>query len=320
MTVKFLSQALARCWQPSQLWGTSLLAIAITLGSASTSTLTSAQAATLNWYDLWDTDSTESSRTFRNVDGSGIDINVEYSTNMYWSKQNEGRLNLYDNGASQKNALNDSHPLDQYDGILRLTNDRNKNPESVFLKLTFSEAVNLDEFWVGSLSTIGNAREWVSVSAYGTDEVSLGDLDSYADQRVAATKYDTYDNFFGNKAGDYTAKADKASLVSLDADTSDKVYTTAGVGNQSNQDYGRVFFEYSDEAVRSLVIEHFTTAKNNGNKASTKYTSVAVSPNIFFTKTDDSTAVPEPTALLGLLAFGGLATKTVKRQAAQSIS
>ncbi|MGB5913873.1 MAG: hypothetical protein WBG63_03350, partial [Phormidesmis sp.] len=237
MTVKFLSQALARCWQPSQLWGTSLLAIAITLGSASTSTLTSAQAATLNWYDLWDTDSTESSRTFRNVDGSGIDINVEYSTNMYWSKQNEGRLNLYDNGASQKNALNDSHPLDQYDGILRLTNDRNKNPESVFLKLTFSEAVNLDEFWVGSLSTIGNAREWVSVSAYGTDEVSLGDLDSYADQRVAATKYDTYENFFGNQAGDYTAKADKASLVRLDTDTSDKVYTTAGVGNQSNQDY-----------------------------------------------------------------------------------
>ncbi len=320
MTVNFLSQALTRGLQPTRLWGTSILAIALTLGTAATGPLSSAQAATLRWHDIWDTNSTKSSRTFGNVDGSGLDINVEYSTNMYWSQQNEGRLNIYDNGTPQKNALNDSHPLDQYDGILRITNDRSQNPKSTFVKLTFSEAVNLDEFWVGSLSTIGNAREWASVSAYATDDVTLDDLDSYAEQRVAATRYGTYEDFFGDRAGDYTAKADRASLVRLDSDTSDRVYTTAGVGDQSDQDYGRVFFEYSNEAVRSLVIEHFTTAKNNDTKASTKYTSVAVGPNIFFTKADESTKVPEPATLLGLLAFGGLATRTVRnRQVAQSL-
>ena len=127
MTAKLISKALANRDLGSQFLGASILATALTLVGAAASG--QAQAASLNWYDLWDTSSTESSRTFGDVDGSGIDINVEYSTNMFWSTQNEGRVNLYDNGTPQKNALNDTHPLDQYDGILRMTNDRTDNPE-----------------------------------------------------------------------------------------------------------------------------------------------------------------------------------------------
>ena len=312
MTAKLISKALANRDLGSQFLGASILATALTLGGAAASS--QAQAASLNWYDLWDTSSTESSRTFGDVDGSGIDINVEYSTNMFWSTQNEGRVNLYDNGTPQKNALNDTHPLDQYDGILRMTNDRTDNPESTFVKLTFSEAVYLDEFWVGSLSTIGDAREWMSVSAYESDDVDFNNLDSYADQRVAASKYDTYENFFGNTDGDYTAKADDAELVALDDDTTDNVYTTAGLGRQGGGNYGRVFFEYSDEAVQSLVIEHFTTQKDNSAESSSRYTSVAVSPSIFFTKADTPTEIPEPTSILGMLAFGGLSVAGSRRK------
>ena len=103
----------------------------------------------------------------------------------------------------------------------------------------------------------------------------------------------------------------------MDSDISDRVYTTAGVGSQSNRDYGRVFFEYSDEAIQSLVIEHFTTDKADDNTASTRYTSVAVSPNIFFTKATSPTpeAVPEPNALIGLLALGTLGNLRRKQQA-----
>jgi len=299
MTAKLISKALANRDLGSQFLGASILATALTLVGAAASG--QAQAASLNWYDLWDTSSTESSRTFGDVDGSGIDINVEYSTNMFWSTQNEGRVNLYDNGTPQKNALNDTHPLDQYDGILRMTNDRTDNPESTFVKLTFSEAVYLDEFWVGSLSTLGDAREWMSVSAYESDDVDFNNLDSYADQRVAASKYDTYENFFGNTDGDYTAKADDAELVALDDDTTDNVYTTAGLGRQGGGNYGRVFFEYSDEAVQSPVIEHFTTQKDNSAESSSRYTSVAVSPSIFFTKADTPTEIPEPTSILECL-------------------
>ena len=317
MTARLTAKALASRFLGSKFLGSkgvvaSTLVTALTLSGAAVSG--QAQAATLNWYDLWDTSSTASSRTFGDVGGSGINVNVEYSTNMYWSTQNNGRVNIYDNGTPQKNVLNDTHPLDQYDGILRMTNDRSDDPESVFVKLTFSEAVHLDEFWVGSLSTIGDAREWMSVSAYASDEVDFNNLESYADQRVAASKYDTYENFFGNTNGDYHVKADSDSLVMLDADVTDKVYTTGGVGSQGDGDYGRVFFEYSDKAVQSLVIEHFTTKKDNSAKSSSRYTSVAVSPNSFFTRATTPTEVPEPMSIFGLLAVGTLGVSTSRKR------
>ena len=84
-------------------------------------------SSTFNWYDLWEPGSTQTTRTFTNVNGSGVDVTVEYSTNQRWQEQNSNRLNLYDKKSQQLDTLNlnDSHDLWLYHGILRVTNNRN---------------------------------------------------------------------------------------------------------------------------------------------------------------------------------------------------
>ena len=55
------------------------------------------RSSIFNWYNLWDTGSTQTTRTFSDVHGSGVDVTVEYSTNQQWQQSNPNSLNLYDN-------------------------------------------------------------------------------------------------------------------------------------------------------------------------------------------------------------------------------
>jgi hypothetical protein len=280
-----------------------------------------ADAATLNWKNLgWSEtylnnkyDSTDSGSIFTNVDGSGVDVRVEYSDNMW-----NGDPNLYKN-----------HPLGSaYDDSLRFTNNTSGSADKTWVKLTFSEAVYIDEAWVGSLSTLANnRREWMNFSAYS--DASLN-----SDKLVSASKYDTYANFFGNQtgtstSGDYVQNADDPNLVGLDGDTGDKIYTTYGVGSQgnntSNDKFGRVFFEYGDNAVKTLYIEHFVTQLDNSPKAddplATGLTSVSIGNNIAFRRATkppvpNPTQVPESSTILGLLVVGAVGSCSLFRNKA----
>ncbi|MDJ0796507.1 MAG: PEP-CTERM sorting domain-containing protein [Calothrix sp. MO_167.B12] len=285
-----------------------------TLLLAITSIGSNANAATLNWNDLgWSSvknggkyDSTDSGTVFRNVDGSGIDVTVEYSNNMW-----NGEPNLYER-----------HPLnDTYKGTLRFTNDKSEK-ENTWLKLTFSEVVNIDEMWIGSLSTIrSNRREWLSFAAYSGTEINENNL-------VKASNYNTFENFFGGQTGSSTAvyedNADTPSLVSLDTDfgtaNDDAVYTTYGIGNQVNNLFGRVFFEYNNQAVQTLYIQNFATdPRREGDtpeaddSRSSGKTSVAIGQSIVFRKADQSQKVPEPSLVFGLLLVAGI-SKALKHR------
>ncbi len=256
-----------------------------------------ANAATFNWQsEGWNT-STASGTTFNNVDNSGIDITVEYSTNMW-----DGTPGIY--------GIDDPHALGStYQDSLRFTNDTSSLTENTWVKLQFSEAVYIDETWIGSLSTLSNNRkEWLNFSAYSGTSLDGGSL-------VAASKYDTYENFFGNTSGSttsgaYNANADTPSLIGLDTNVADKIYTTQGIGSQGNNTatdkFGRVFFEYADNAVQTLYIEHFTTNLDSNpspdDSRSRGRTSVAIGQNIAFRK---AATVPEPSSILGLVAVGG---------------
>ncbi|MDJ0737812.1 MAG: PEP-CTERM sorting domain-containing protein [Nostocaceae cyanobacterium] len=272
----------------AKILGTTTLLLTLTgMGS-------NANAATFNWNNVGWSTSTASGTTFNNVDSSGIDITVEYSDNMW-----DGTPGIYS-----------AHPLgDTYEGTLRFTNDTSRPLENTWVKLTFSEAVYIDETWVGSLSTLSNNRkEWVSLSAYSGTSVDSGSL-------VAASKYDTYENFFGNRFGSatsgvYNANADTPSLIGLDPNIGDKVYTTQGIGSQGNNrptdKFGRVFFEYADNAVQTLYIEHFVTNLDSNpspeDSRSTGLASVAIGQNIVF---QQAATVPEPSSILGLVAVSG---------------
>lgn len=243
-----------------------------------------ALAASFNWVDVgWDPSITASGTTFFDVDGSGVDVTVSYSDNMW-----DGIPDLYDA----------SHPagMGTYDGSLRFTGtgyargDLDGPSDSTFVTLEFSQDINIDQLWAGSLSNIrGSTPEWMSVSAYSANE----DL-------VAATKYGTYEDFFGNTGGSYNPKADADGLVNLDPDTSDYIYTTEGVGIQeagNTGDYGRVFFEYAAAPVRKLTFEHFMTE-------SARRSSVAIGSDIQFSTPSED--VPEPASVVAVLAVGAL--------------
>ena len=249
-----------------------------------------------NWYDLWDSSSTQTLRTFTNVNGSGVDVTVEYSTNQRWQQeQNRNGLNLYDNYSPQKDSLNDSHNLWIYHGILRVTNNpSDTGNDSAWVKMTFSQPVTIDELWAGSLSTISTYREWMKVSAYLSDNVDMNNLAASANNLVSPSKVDDYQGFF-NKTCSQTnysdnaeghdcnmAGADDPNFIEILPDIDGSV-TLKGLGSQENQEYGRAFLAYNTP-VRTIVFEHYTTDINDDTQRNSSYTSVAISPNFVFTK------------------------------------
>ena len=252
--------------------------------------------STFNWYDLWDSSSAQTIRTFSNVNGSGVDVTIEYSTNQRWQQeQNHNGLNLYDNYSPQEDSLNDNHDLWLYHGILRFTNNPNdKGNDSAWVKITFSQPVTIDKLWAGSLSTISTYREWMKVSAYSSNNVDMNNLASSANALVSSSKVDDYQGFF-NKTCSHTSYSDNAeghecNMAGADdpnyigiLPNTDGSVTLKGLGSQENQQYGRAFFEYNTP-VRTIVFEHYTTDLDNDTQRNSSYTSVAISPEFVFTK------------------------------------
>ncbi|ELS04819.1 hypothetical protein Xen7305DRAFT_00045550 [Xenococcus sp. PCC 7305] len=249
----------------------------------------------INWYDLWDTGSNETIRTFTNVNNSGIDVTVEYSTNQIWQqKQNHNGLNLYDNYSPKKHSLNYSHDLWLYHGILRLTNNPNDTGnDSAWVKVTFSEPVTIEQLWAGNLSTINSYREWLKISAYSIDDINVNDLSSFTSALVPPSKVDDYQDFFNvtcnHTAYNDSAEEHKCNMAGADdpnyigiLPNDDGSVTLKGLGSQSSNEYGRTFFEYNT-SVQTIVFEHFTTDIDSDTQRNSSYTSVAISPNISFT-------------------------------------
>ena len=252
--------------------------------------------STFNWYDLWDTRSTQTIRNFPNVNGSGVDVTVEYSTNQRWQQeQNHNGLNLYDNYSPQMDTWNDSHDLWIYHGILRLTNNPNDTGnDSAWVKMTFSQPVTIDNLWAGSLSTISTYREWMKVSAYSSNNVDINNLAASANTLISPSKVNAYQDFFNEICSHTTysdnaeghecnmAGADDPNFIEIQPDIDGSV-TLKGLGSQENQEYGRAFFAYNTP-VRTIVFEHYTTDINNDTQRNSSYTSVAISPDFVFTK------------------------------------
>ena len=251
-------------------------------------------SSTFNWYELWDTSSTQTSRTFTSVNGSGVDVTVEYSTNQRWQQdQNHNGLNLYDNYSPQKNPLNDSHDLWIYHGILRVTNNpHDTGNDSAWVKMTFSKPVTIEQLWAGSLSVIGDKREWIKVSAYSSDSVDINSLSSFSNELVSPSKVDDYQDFFNTTCNHTTysdnaegndcnlAGADNPNFIGI-LNNVDGSVTLKGLGSQSSQEYGRAFFEYTTP-VQTILFEHYATDIDSDTQRNPNYTSIAISPEFTF--------------------------------------
>ena len=254
-----------------------------------------AQDNSFNWYDLWDTSSTQTTRTFTNVNGSGVDVTVEYSTNQRWQQGNHNGLNLYDKYSPQKHSLNDSHDLWVYHGILRMTNNPNDTGnDSAWVKMTFSKPVTIEQLWAGSLSTINNYREWMKVSAYSSDHVDLNNLSASVNALVSPSKVADYQDFFNTTCNHTTysdnAEGHKCNLAGADDPSfieilphQDGSVTLKGLGSQGSQQYGRAFFKYATP-VKTIIFEHYTTNIDSDTQRNSSYTSVAISPELIFTE------------------------------------
>ncbi len=158
-------------------------AIAVLLLIAPCWLTTAAGASTIDWSALvpaWDENSAASSQSFANVDGSGVDITVSYTDNMF---DNNSVPNIY---------MLPAAPSPEIVGTLRFTNDRlTLLPTSV--TITFSEDVFLSSLGTVSLSIIGGKQENMIVEAfdrlgqpvlattYGTNTPGLTQLDTDGD-------------------------------------------------------------------------------------------------------------------------------------------
>lgn len=184
----------------------------------------SAQAATIDWTALdpaWDDTDTSGSQSFTNVDGSGVDIIVSYTDNMF-----------------DRNSVPDIYtaataPSPEIIGTLRFTNDRSRDPFilGTAVTITFSEDVFLNDLGTVSLSTILGLQENMVIEAFDA-----------AGNSVLATSYGT------NTPG----------LTQLDTD-GDAAYRSRGLGAQEDGLYGDTSLSYLDTAVRSVVFTNYVT-------------------------------------------------------------
>jgi hypothetical protein len=174
-----------------------------------------ANAAMLVWDALnpaWDDLDQSGLQSFANVDGSGIDIDVHYTDNMF---SNNSVPNIYHAPHA---------PSPEIEGTLRFTNDRDGILEPTTVTIVFSEAVFIDAASAVSLSLIVGLQENLVVEALDAQ----GNL-------VAATSYGT----------------NTPALVQLDID-GDASYRTRGTGAQEDNLYGDTTYSWTDAAIKSL--------------------------------------------------------------------
>jgi hypothetical protein len=197
-------------------------ALATILLAASFCVASAAQAFTLDWTALipeWDRSDTSGSQIFIDVDGSGIDITVSYSANMW---DNNSVPELYDSVLS---------PTDEILGTLRYTNDRTPEFTETVITIAFSESVIIQEMGTVSLSIIQGRQENAVVQAF--DSSGAG---------VLATTYGTT----------------TPTLVALDID-GDSAYRSRGLGAQEHDLYGNTFYSYTDQGIREVRFSQYST-------------------------------------------------------------
>ena len=115
-----------------------------------------ASASTLVWDVLnpaWDESDQSGLQSFADIDGSGVDIDVFYTDNMF---DNNSVPDIY----SAADA-----PSPEINGTLRFTNDRNGVIEPTTVTIVFSEEVFIDAASVVSLSVIIGLQENAVVEA-----------------------------------------------------------------------------------------------------------------------------------------------------------
>ncbi len=181
-----------------------------------------AQATTLEWTALdppWDDLDTSGQQVFNDVDGSGVDVTVAYTDNMF---DRNSVPNIY---------TVDTAPSPEIVGTLRFTNDRETPLLGTAVTISFSEDVFINDLGTVSLSIILRRQENMVVEAF----------DAFG-AAVFATTYGT------NTPG----------LVELDTD-GDAAYRSRGLGAQRDSLYGDTFYTYTDSAVRSVRFTNFTT-------------------------------------------------------------
>jgi len=181
-----------------------------------------AQATTLEWTALdpaWDDLDTSGQQVFSNVDGSGVDVTVSYTDNMF------------DRNSVPDIYTVDNSPSPEIVGTLRFTNDRDAPLLGTAVTISFSEDGFINDLGTVSLSIILRRQENMVVEAF--------DL---AGEAIFATTYGT------NTPG----------LVELDTD-GDAAYRSRGLGAQRDSLYGDTFYTYTDSAVRMLRFTNFTT-------------------------------------------------------------
>lgn len=142
-----------------------------------------AQGATLDWMNLspgWDDLDTSGQQVFLDVDGSGIDVQVSYTDNMF------------DRNSVPDIYTTNTAPSPEIIGSLRFTNDRDTLLETQ-ISITFSQDVFINDLGAVSLSTILGRQENLVVQAfdgsgnavlattYGTNTPGLVELDTDGD-------------------------------------------------------------------------------------------------------------------------------------------
>lgn len=215
------------------------------------------------------------SQSFDDVGGSGISITIKNSLN-HTDDVLEGP-SIYGDGAG-------SNPDCRVTGTnaLRINNDKDAAFTPVTVVITFSAAVTIEEFIVGSLSIIGtDGFENIAVRAFtGVDGTG---------STVAAAAYENVsdldsDGSLDHGLGDLSCPAtnNQLSSVSMASPSANNTYHVMGVGLQDDSRYGRVKWEWSSP-IRSIAVSTWIT--NTGSLIDPNYEysyhSILISPISF---------------------------------------
>ncbi|MFN7565301.1 MAG: putative Ig domain-containing protein, partial [Prosthecobacter sp.] len=204
------------------------------------------------------------SQTFSNVLSTGTNVTVSYTGNMFDAKTPNIHVprfdTTYDNVNSQSNP-NDVQCNPMFFGGLRFTNNTGDTSTSVTtgvgtatghaqMQITFDKDVLIDDLGIGSIGTIGGAREWAFVRAYnaagtGIAAVSITGQTVSCDAVVAGTGPQVIDN---GAAGAYLG----------------------GLDEQNSQLYGNASFSWGNTPIRRIEIQFWRSSSGSAfNTAAT---------------------------------------------------
>ena len=273
---------------------------------ASESQVKASDSYSFSWKDYWDSDSEQTTRTFADFENSGVDLTIKYSDNQAWQQvEDHFGLNLYERAyPPQLSDYNHYHDLYIYNHILRITNNTSSGVEQdrAYVELNFSEPVDLNDFWLGSLSLThdNRVREWFKFTAYDAE----GNV-------IAPSKVAAYEEFYGerctqrnNQPGDTcnVNGADNPFYVDV-LNQADGSVLLKGRADAREGKYGRTFF--AAEGVSRVKVEFYATEPSDDSRHSNWYTSAAISNTFTVTPTNPDTQLGSARAIPDTIAFKG---------------